>query len=303
MRNSMNEYAVIDLGSNSFHMFIARLENGRPVILQRIKDKVRLAQGLDEDNHLSLDAMQRGWVCLQEFAEHLQNIAPEHRQVVATATLRLAQNRHEFIERGESILDCPIQIISGLKEADYIYRGATEHLPNQRHLILDIGGASTELIVGIGTKISYRVSFDMGCVTFMQRYFSDQEHILDNIVDAINAAKELLLPEQKRFIDHGWDDCFGASGTPQALNEIKQFHQDNSAITLAFLQQQASALTFDQQSQSYQLPGMTDARQAVFPAGLAILIALFEVFAIPEMGLAEGALREGLLYEIAERSN
>ncbi|XOV79938.1 MAG: hypothetical protein ACFHVJ_03035 [Aestuariibacter sp.] len=296
---SSEKYAVIDLGSNSFHMFIARLEGGRPVILQRVKDKVRLARGLNRDNLLSQEAIQRGLDCLKEFARHLQQIPLQNRQVVATATLRLATNSPDFVAQGEAILGTPIQVISGEQEADYIYRGATQHLNTQRHLILDIGGASTEVIVGNGAQAQHRVSFNMGCVTFMQRYFKDNHNLQDNIHNAVSAATRQLIPELQRFTEHGWDDCYGASGTPQALHEIKRHHQDTSSINLAFLQQQASLLKVATDTGSYLLPGLGEARQAVFPAGLAILTALFQVFNIQQMGLADGALREGLLFELA----
>lgn len=301
-----DEYAIIDLGSNSFHMFIARLEAGHPVILQRVKDKVRLARGLDENNLLSDEAMQRGLACLHEFAKHLHNIPKDKRQIVATATLRLATNRDAFITRGEQILGSPINVISGLEEADYIYRGATEHLQQQRHFIIDIGGASTEVIVGMGNQVLHRFSFDMGCVTFMQRFFDNHRPVLDNIKNAIETAKNIVSLHVDKFVEFGWDDCYGASGTPQALNELKLFHQDNTPINADFLRQQATLLQKDLDTGVYQLPGLADSRQAVFPAGLAILSALFDVFSIEQMQLAKGALREGLLFELAngpEKSN
>ena len=171
MLSSSALYAAIDLGSNSFHMLVVREVAGSIQTLARIKRKVRLAAGLDQNNHLSQEAMQRGWQCLKLFSERLQDIPREQIRVVATATLRLACNADEFLQTAEQILGCPIQVISGEEEARLIYHGVahTTGGPDQR-LVVDIGGGSTELVTGTGAQAAQLYSLSMGCVTWLERF-------------------------------------------------------------------------------------------------------------------------------------
>lgn len=166
MLSSSTLYAAIDLGSNSFHMLVVREVAGSIQTLARIKRKVRLAAGLDQNNHLSHEAMQRGWQCLRLFSERLQDIPREQIRVVATATLRLASNADEFLQAAEQILGCPVQVISGEEEARLIYHGVAHTTGGpDRRLVVDIGGGSTELVTGTGAQASQLYSLSMGCVT------------------------------------------------------------------------------------------------------------------------------------------
>lgn len=299
MLSSTSLYAAIDLGSNSFHMLVVREVAGNIQTLARIKRKVRLAAGLDKQNHLSQEAMERGWHCLKLFSERLQDIPPGQIRVVATATLRLASNADEFLCTATEILGCSIQVISGEEEAQLIYHGVahTTGGPEQR-LVVDIGGGSTELVAGNGAKANILVSLSMGCVTWLERYFSDRNLAKDNFERAELAAREIIKPVAKLFRDHGWQICVGASGTVQALQEIMVAQGMQELITLSKLQQLKQRAIQCGKLEELEIPGLTLERALVFPSGLSILIAIFQELAIESMALAGGALREGLVYSM-----
>ncbi|STT51699.1 Guanosine-5'-triphosphate,3'-diphosphate pyrophosphatase [Klebsiella pneumoniae] len=216
--SSTSLYAAIDLGSNSFHMLVVREVAGSIQTLSRIKRKVRLAAGLNSDNTLSAEAMERGWQCLRLFAERLQDIPPTQIRVVATATLRLAVNAGEFLAKAQEILGTPVQVISGEEEARLIYQGVAPHhrrrrsAPGGRYR-----GASTELVTGTGAQTTSLFSLSMGCVTWLERYFADRSLTKENFDLAEAAAREVLLPVADVLRYHGWKVCVGASGTVQAL--------------------------------------------------------------------------------------
>ncbi len=297
MLSSTSLYAAIDLGSNSFHMLVVREVAGSIQTLARIKRKVRLAAGLDNQNHLSQEAMERGWQCLKLFSERLQDIPLDQIRVVATATLRLASNADEFLRTATEILGCPIQVISGEEEARLIYHGVahTTGGPEQR-LVVDIGGGSTELVTGNGAQANILVSLSMGCVTWLERYFGDRHLAKENFERSELAAHEMIKPVAQRFREHGWQVCVGASGTVQALQEIMVAQGMDELITLAKLQQLKQRAIQCGKLEELEIPGLTLERALVFPSGLSILIAIFQELSIESMTLAGGALREGLVY-------
>ena len=238
MQSCTSLYAAIDLGSNSFHMLVVREVLGTIQTLARIKRKVRLAAGLDADNRLSHEAMQRGWQCLRLFAEHLQDIPPAHIRVVATATLRIATNAEEFLSTAGEILGCPVQVISGEEEAQLIYQGVAHTTGgSDERLVVDIGGGSTELIVGRGARTLELFSLEMGCVTWLDRWFDDRSLTKDNFEQAEQAAREKIRPVVSRLLAFGWQICVGASGTVQALQEIMVAQGMDENITLSKLLQ------------------------------------------------------------------
>lgn len=297
MLSSTSLYAAIDLGSNSFHMLVVREVAGTIQTLARIKRKVRLAAGLNSENVLSPEAMERGWQCLRLFAERLQDIPQTQIRVVATATLRIASNAGEFIEKAEEILGCPIQVIRGEEEARLIYQGVAHTTGGaDRRLVVDIGGASTELVTGTGAQTTALFSLSMGCVTWLERFFSDRNLAEENFAAAEAAAAEVLKPVQDELKDHGWQVCVGASGTVQALQEIMMAQGMDERITLAKLQQLKQRAIQCGRLEELEIEGLTLERALVFPSGLAILIAIFEQLNISCMTLAGGALREGLVY-------
>lgn len=290
-------YAAIDLGSNSFHMLVVREVTGSIQTLTRIKRKVRLAAGLNADNSLSLDAMERGWQCLRLFAERLQDIPPSQIRIVATATLRLATNADIFLTTAQDILGCPVQVIRGEEEARLIYQGVAHTTGgDDRRLVVDIGGASTELVTGSGAQTTSLFSLSMGCVTWLERYFPERNLAAEHFAAAEQAAREVLLPVVDELRHHGWKVCVGASGTVQALQEIMMAQGMDEHITLAKLQQLKQRAIHCGRLEELEIEGLTLERALVFPSGLAILIAIFTELNIHSMTLAGGALREGLVY-------
>lgn len=297
MLSSTSLYAAIDLGSNSFHMLVVREVAGSIQTLTRIKRKVRLAAGLSHENILSQEAMERGWQCLRLFSERLQDIPPAQIRVVATATLRLAVNASEFIAKAQQILGCPIQVISGEEEARLIYQGVAHTTGgSDRRLVVDIGGASTELVTGTGAQATSLFSLSMGCVTWLERFFTDRNLGQENFDAAENAARDVLRPVADELRRHGWQVCVGASGTVQALQEIMMAQGMDERITLGKLQQLKQRAIQCGRLEELEIEGLTLERALVFPSGLAILIAIFTEMNIQSMTLAGGALREGLVY-------
>ncbi|QCE21820.1 guanosine-5'-triphosphate,3'-diphosphate diphosphatase [Enterobacter bugandensis] len=297
MLSSTSLYAAIDLGSNSFHMLVVREVAGSIQTLTRIKRKVRLAAGLSSDSYLSPEAMERGWQCLRLFAERLQDIPHAQITVVATATLRLAVNAVDFIAKAQEILGCPVQVISGEEEARLIYQGVAHTTGgDDRRLVVDIGGASTELVTGTGAQATSLFSLSMGCVTWLERYFTDRNLGKENFDEAENAARAVLRPVMDELRYHGWKVCVGASGTVQALQEIMMAQGMDERITLAKLQQLKQRAIQCGRLEELEIEGLTLERALVFPSGLAILIAIFTELNIQCMTLAGGALREGLVY-------
>jgi len=297
MLSSTSLYAAIDLGSNSFHMLVVREVAGSIQTLARIKRKVRLAAGLDKQNLLSQDAMQRGWQCLKLFSERLQDIPRDQIRVVATATLRLASNADEFLGKAQEILGCPIQVITGEEEARLIYHGVahTTGGPDKR-LVVDIGGGSTELVTGVGAQATTLFSLSMGCVTWLERYFADRNLAKENFDQAEQAAIDMILPVSPELIANGWQICVGAAGTVQALQEIMVAQGMEERITLPKLQQLKQRAIQCGKLEELEIEGLTLERALVFPSGLSILIAIFKTLNIETMTLAGGALREGLVY-------
>ncbi|MGL5031432.1 MAG: guanosine-5'-triphosphate,3'-diphosphate diphosphatase [Aeromonas sp.] len=290
-------YAAIDLGSNSFHMLVVREVAGALRTVTKVKRKVRLAAGLDPEFRLSRAAMARGWDCLRLFAEQLQDIPAENVRVVGTATLRLATNVDQFLKEAERVLNHSIEIISGEEEAKTIYEGVSWTSAGEgNRLVIDIGGASTELVIGEHSEAKLLNSLHMGCVTGLNNYFGDGELSEARFHQAIGAAKQVLAPVADDYRALGWHTCVGASGTVQALQEIMLAQGQSERVTLpkllALMDQTIACGRLDQ----LQLEGLAAERLTVFPSGLAILIAIFETLQIDSMTLAGGALREGLIY-------
>ena len=294
-------YAAIDLGSNSFHMLVVRHIDGSVQTMAKIKRKVRLAAGLDENNALSQEAMQRGWDCLSLFAERLQDIPAENIRIVGTATLRTATNVDIFLTKANQILGHKIEVITGEEEAATIYKGVAHTSGGMgRRLVVDIGGASTEVVIGEGFEAKALTSLKMGCVTWLEKHFKDRQLSQANFDNAIEAAKATLNPILDQYTSIGWDVCVGASGTVQALQEIMLAQGMDEIITLAKLKRLQKQAMQDERLEELEIEGLTLERALVFPSGLSILIAIFELLNIDSMTLAGGALREGLAYEMVD---
>ncbi|MEI8596377.1 exopolyphosphatase [Photobacterium sp. Hal280] len=297
------EIAAIDMGSNSFHMVVARVVGHSLQIVSRHKQRVHLAEGLNDNMDLDQAAIQRGLSCLAMFAERLQGFAPENVRIAATYTLRQARNAHVFLKRAERVLPYPIEIIPGTEEARLIYLGVahTQHEPG-RKLVVDIGGGSTELIIGEGFDPKLQYSKHMGCVSYNQHFFPNGKISAKAINKAQMAALQKMESIASKYRKMGWDTAIGSSGTIKAIREviIAQGHADG-VITQERLDEVVKQVAACKQSAELNLPGLTEDRKPVFAAGVAILSAVFSALKIDTMIFSDGALREGLLYEMEDR--
>jgi exopolyphosphatase/guanosine-5'-triphosphate,3'-diphosphate pyrophosphatase len=289
-------YTIIDLGSNSFHMLTVTKEGDGFSVFSKNKNKVRLASGLDDDNNLTPQIVESALNCLQKFRDELDNLQPEKVIITATAALRIANNKELFIQQAEKILQLPVSLISGIEEAKTIYRGVafTEKSKDQL-LVIDIGGASTELIIGQGKHVLKAQSLNMGCVTWLNNYFSDNKLNTENFSLAIKHAKRIIQPHITHYKELKWSMCMGASGTIQAVNEVNIKQQLDTQLTLNLLHQLKQQCITAQQINRLEIDGLKQSRKAVFASGLSILIALFECLGIQMIEPSKGALREGLI--------
>ncbi|MGT4673562.1 MULTISPECIES: exopolyphosphatase [Aeromonas] len=301
MDNSL--YAAVDLGSNSFHMVIARLTEGRMQIIDRIKERVRLAEGMDEQRRMSPEAMARGLDCLALFAERLTNIKPDQIRIAGTYTLRRASNARDFVREAAKVLNHPIEIISGQEEARLIYQGVahTQHIEGQV-LVVDIGGGSTELIIGEGFEHKALTSRKMGCVSFTQSFFGNGKLGEKAFNAAVLEAQHQLAPIINQYRKLGWQSCLGSSGSIRTVRDVLQGEEwTDGAITMAGLERLKEEMLKHKRVDQLKLAGLTEERQGVFAAAVAILLGLFTSLPIERMEYSDGALREGLLYEFEER--
>ena len=294
--------AAVDIGSNSFHLITARINNGALQPLVKDKQIVRLADGLGVDGLLSEDAIDRGIEVLRGFATTIADISTESVRVVGTHTLRRARNAHEFLRRAREFMPVPVEVISGDEEARLIYQGVahTTYHEGQR-LVIDIGGGSTEFAIGSGFSILQLSSQPMGCVVFTKRFFSDGA-----ITPTAFRATELAVLQRleiisDRFVSSGWDIALGSSGTVKAIALYLDGNREgfDGRITLDLLIWMRQQLI--DKGHTSALEDVDENRRAVLPAGLGILIAIFEQFEIGDISVSEAALREGVLYELPDR--
>jgi len=303
-----NHYAVVDLGSNSFHLLITQLNTTETTpsltTVNKVKQKVRLAAGLDKNLQLTDEAIARGLNCLKLFSQHRASIPVENILIVATAALRIAKNNEIFFKAAHAILPKNIKLLSGEQEAKTIYAGvahtSTEAIDQKevKRLVIDIGGASTEIIVGEGCNAKKLVSLDIGCVSFLGNYFADGLLKQDNFNSCIRSAEKVIRQVKDEFIQLGWQSAMGSSGTMQAMIEILNQRQQAPAITLDFLIDIQQTLIGCKAIDNIDIEGLREDRKAVLASGLSILIALFNCLQIKSMQLSSGALREGLLFEL-----
>lgn len=291
--------ASLDLGSNSFHLLLARKIKGELSIIKRMGEKVQLAAGLNAHNRLSEEAQQRGLECLKLMAPFLRGLNENQVTLVATNTLRAAHNAKEFIDRAEAILGFPIEIIAGREEARLIYVGVVNSNPKvtDQRLVIDIGGGSTEFIIGEGNEPQRLESLHMGCVSYNSRYFNGATITANNFQKAYLAAHGELLHIQKHFLNHGWQLVHGSSGTMKTLSLILGKGQ-LASITLAGLKQMRDELLEIGSPEHWTKYGIRAERVSIVPAGLAISLAIFEALGIESLDYSDGALREGVLYEL-----
>ncbi|HET6726060.1 MAG TPA: Ppx/GppA phosphatase family protein [Gammaproteobacteria bacterium] len=297
--------AAVDLGSNSFHLLIAREANGRFEVEEHLKEATRVGAELDSDGAIGAAAMARGFACLDRFGERLSRSRPTTVRAVGTNALRVASNAAEFLAGAEARLGCRVETISGIEEARLIYLGVCGGLSAAtRRLVADIGGGSTELIVGEGANALRLESLPFGCVGLTQQFFPGGRLDARAMQHAEVAARRELEPVAREYRDLGWVEAVGASGTVHAIAAIARAGGwSDGAITPAVLDRLTAALTAGGDLERLRLAGLEEDQRPVLPGGVAIMRALFAGLGINRLRLVEGALREGLLYESFARLN
>ncbi|MBV7541755.1 Ppx/GppA phosphatase family protein [Acidovorax sp. sic0104] len=296
--------AAVDLGSNSFRLEIGRYEFGHIQRVEYLKETVRQGNGLDEDRNLTRDAMERGWACLARFGERLAGFPRAQVRAVATQTLREARNREEFLSRGSQVLGYPIDVVSGPEEARLIYQGVARMLPqsDERRLVIDIGGRSTELILGQQFTPNAVASFRVGSVAWSQRYFSQGEFTTTSFLAAEVAAKAVLDEALETFRPDAWEVAYGSSGTAGAVGDIlAAAGGPPGLITRDGLQWLQERLLRAQTADRLRMEGLKEERRAVIGGGISVLRAVFDLLEIDQMQVAQGALRQGALYDLLDR--
>jgi exopolyphosphatase/guanosine-5'-triphosphate,3'-diphosphate pyrophosphatase len=299
-------YAAVDLGSNSFHMIVANYADGRLQVIDRLKDMVRLASGLDSRHNLNPDAVERAIQCLERFGQRIGEIPRVNVRAVGTNALRQARNGRTFLAEARKALGHPIEIIAGREEARLIFLGVahTIHHPTERRLIVDIGGGSTELIIGAGFHPSHLESLYMGCVSTSERFFSDGEISAKRMRRALLFARQELEGVEATYRKAGWDAAIGASGTIIAISDsIAECGWGKGEITVDGLEKLRDHLVSAGNVSALAFTSVSERRRPVFPGGVAILSAAFEALKIERMTISDGALREGLLYDLIGRAH
>ncbi len=296
--------AAVDLGSNSFHMVVARYSHDQLVILDRLREMVRLAAGMGDGGRLDDAATERALRCLERFGQRLRAMRADSVRVVGTNALRRAKRKRWFLERARAALGHPIEIISGLEEARLIYSGVAHTSPMNpdKRLVVDIGGGSTEVIIGEGFDPLLLESLSVGCVGLSAAYFEDGKISEKRFERARTAVRLELEPIQAAYRKLGWLQAFGSSGTVRVIGDVvRRLNPDSPRITAEKLRALAERVIAAGHVDDLDLEDVDAERAPVFPAGLAILLEVVENFGIDRIRVAEGAMREGLLYDLLGR--
>ena len=298
--------AAVDLGSNSFRLEIGRYEHGQIHRVDQLKETVRLGGGLDGERHLTEDAMQRGWDCLARFSERLQGFKPRQVRAVATQTLREARNREVFLSKGSARLGYPIEVIAGTEEARLIYQGVAQMLPQsqEKRLVVDIGGRSTELILGQDRTAKETHSCRLGSVSWSMKYFPQGKLTEQALQRAEIAAQAVLEEALTLYPREQWERAYGASGTVAAVSEIlTQAGWPEGVIEIEGVRWLRKCLLRAGHIDAVHLEGLREDRRAVIGGGVCVLHALMGLLRIDRLHVAEGALRQGVLFEMVERAD
>lgn len=293
-------FAAIDLGSNSFHMLIMRKSDSGIETLDRVKEMVQIARGMKADGTLNGEAQQRALECLKRFSERLSDIPTSQVRAVGTKALRAAKNSKSFLKLAERALGFPIQIISGYEEARLIYQGLahTTESDHQRRLVIDIGGGSTEFVIGQDHKTSQMESLNFGCVVYSEQYLTNVKVTEKSLRKAYLAASDELEVILKPFLKQGWEIVYGTSGTMRSIAELINKDGGGGLISRESLKQLIKSTIEEGGISNDNLPKL---RRDVLPAGLAILKAIFDQLKIEAIHVADATLKEGLIYDTIGR--
>ncbi len=296
--------AAVDLGSNSFRLQIARVDEDQIYPLDSLKETVRLGAGLGADKRIDSETCERALDCLSRFGERLRALPRAAVRVVGTNTFRVAKNAQEFLQQAEAALGFPIEVIAGREEARLIYLGVSHGMPelNEQRLVVDIGGGSTEFIIGAGLEPQQMESLYMGCVSYSQRYFPDGKLSKSALREADLAARAELQSIRGEFSAAHWQQAVGSSGTAKALAEIMRLNgYSESGITAKGLDKLRDAMLKAGESSKLQIEGLRADRVPVLGGGFAIMNAIFSELKISKMSVSDSALREGVLYDLLGR--
>ena len=297
--------AAVDLGSNSFHLQISRVVNGQLYPLDALKETVRLGAGVTAEKSVDPATAERAFTALRLFAERLRGLPKDAVRVVGTNALRVAKNANAFVKEAEAILGYPIEIIAGREEARLIYVGVANSLPpsNHQRLVVDIGGGSTEFIIGHRLKPKVVESLYMGCISYSERYFPGGAMDKRMFRDAQLAARKEVEQIAQRFHREGWKEVYGSSGTAKALEIILTANNiATDGISLEGLEWLRDKALKAGGFKTLDLPGVKGDRVPVLPGGLAIMLTVFEELHLMRMAVAGTALRDGVLQDLLGRS-
>ncbi len=285
-------------------MVVARYSHGQLVIIDRLREMVRLGAGIDADGRLDREVAARALGCLERFGQRLRDMHARDVRVVGTNALRRAHRKQAFLERARAAIGHPIEIISGMEEARLIYSGVAHTMPSGagRRLVVDIGGGSTELIIGEELEPLELESTQMGCVSTSAQFFGDGKISAKRLARARLASRQELEPIQAAYRRRGWDQAVGSSGTVRAIGEaIRELQPEATAITAEGLERLLERLLQAGHVRDIGLAAVTEERRAVFPGGVTILAEVFDVLGCERMEVADGAMRDGLLYDMIGR--
>jgi exopolyphosphatase/guanosine-5'-triphosphate,3'-diphosphate pyrophosphatase len=296
--------AAVDLGSNSFHMVVARYTHGQMVILDRLREMVRLGAGLEADGRLNKQVAARALACLERFGQRLRDMRPDSVRVAGTNVFRRATRAQAFIERAREAIGHPIEIVSGIEEARLIYSGVAHTMPAGpgRRLVCDIGGGSTEIVIGEGLQPIELESLQIGCLRLSEEFFAEGRLSHQRMQDCRVAARQAIEPYQAAFRRRGWAEAVGSSGTVRAIGDsIRELDPDAEDITTEGLERLLRELGRIKRIRDLELRAVTDERKPSFAGGVAILAEVFAQLGIERMKVADGAMREGLLFDLLGR--
>jgi len=291
--------AVVDLGSNSFHMAIASIGKSGIRIVDRVKHKVYLSSGLDDDSVLDDAAIARGVEAMGRFAQRLKGEKLWKVRIVATHTMRVAKNIDQIIDAFRQVFDYPVEVIDGVDEARLIFTAVahTTHHEQSKRLVVDIGGGSTELIIGEGYQPIRLSSHSLGSNLFTKKYFSEEKITSRNFFNAINRVKADLEIYYRAYRKEGWDVAIGTSGTVKHVASLVEPDANEPSITLAGLLELKSKLIEYGTVEHEYFERVPQDRRTIIPGGLAVLIGVFQLLKIKELHFCDAGLREGVIYQ------
>jgi exopolyphosphatase/guanosine-5'-triphosphate,3'-diphosphate pyrophosphatase len=297
--------AAVDLGSNSFHMVVARADEGHPSIIDRLREMVRLASGLNQHGYLDSASQERALACLRRFGQRLRDMQAHQVRVVGTNTLRRARNSEAFLAAAEEALGHPVEVISGIEEARLVYLGVSHHTDATEggsNFVVDIGGGSTELIIGEGYEPKYLESLSIGCVGLSKQQFEDGRLSEKRFARARLAVRLELRPVAAAFRRLGWKRAIGSSGTVRAAGDVAhELGLVESGVSLDALEAIIATMIEARHIEDLELPGLGPDRAPVFAGGVAIFAEIMSTLKIAQIEISGGALREGLLYDMLGR--